>query len=402
MKRASKKHTILTFAVLCPILLVFSFLSSQWYDGRKQDFSQYWQAGHMILAGQNVYDSAQWISVHQIEGTAAHTNPAFYYPLPLAVLFIPLAMLPVQTAYILWVFFTQIAVLASIALLLEFYPARSGYLELLTIAGIFFFRPMFSIANSGQIITPLMLLLVLSMRLFHRNKWFLGGLALSAFSLKPSLGFPILFFAGLWLLSRRQWRGIWGMIAGGLALALVGALVSYRWPIDYLNVSRLVFNKYYGLYPTLWGVVAKIFTSESLSVAVDFVGVAAAMALEAYLFWKPKAGLDVFSAFASILPTALLVAPYAWNYDQILLVVPIVFLLINISIQYGIGKAALFMLGIVALAFAMVAVAYQVSHDVWSCLNSLVVWIVSLWFIVKNDRSGEQKLLYGDITTNQG
>ena len=148
MDRGLKKETVFNFIILCPIFLVFSLSMSKWYDGRKQDFSQYWQAGHMILSGQNVYDSAQWIAVHQIERTAFHTGPPFLYPLPLAVLFSPLAILPIESAYILWMFFAQIAVLISIIILLSFYPARSGYLELLTIAGIFFFRPMFSVINS--------------------------------------------------------------------------------------------------------------------------------------------------------------------------------------------------------------------------------------------------------------
>ena len=385
MERGLKKQTIFNFVVLCPIFLVFSLLLSRWYDGHRQDFAAYWQAGHMILSGQNVYDSAQWIAVRESEDTALHSEPTFQYPLPLAILFSPLARLPVQSAYTLWMFFAQIAVLTSIAILLSFYPARSGYFELLTVTGIFFFRPMFSIVN-GQILTPLLLLLSLSIYLFTRGNWFLGGFVLSTLSLKPSIGFPVLILAGLWLLSVKQWRGILGMMLGGLVLVMSGAWVDSQWIVHYVNIAGNSFYKYYGMHPTLWGVVDKIFKVNSLSLVIGFVCVAVVLAIEAYLFLGNKSKVEAFPAFASILPAALLIAPYSWNYDQVLLIIPIVFLLITISVKYGIGKTAAFMFGMVALAFGLVAIAYVVKHDVWSFLNSFVVWMFSLYFVMKNHR----------------
>lgn len=385
-ERALKKQTVLTFAVLCPMLLAFSLLLSKWWDGRGMDFGAYWQAGHMILSGQNVYDRTQWLAVREQLGTALHSEPTFQYPLPLAVFFSLLAWLPIQTAYTLWMFLTQIAVVTAVVILLDLYPARSGYLELLAIAGIFFFRPMFSILNSGQILGLLLLFVSVAIRLFTSGRWFLGGFALAVLAFKPSVGFPILLLAGMWLLSRKQWKGIWGLIAGGIVLFFIGALVNPRWPIDYISIGGYSFWKYYGVNPTLWGMVDTIFKIDSLSVAISLVCVAVVFAVEAYLFWRRKSNVEAFPAFASIVPAALFVAPYLWHHDQILLAIPIVFLLAAISINYGIGKAALFMVGIVALAFAMVTAAYRVGLDVWSSLNSLVVWVFSVYFVAKQDQ----------------
>lgn len=385
-ERSLKRQTVLNFLILFPIFLVFSLLLSRWWNGRGMDFGAYWQAGHMILSGQNVYDSAEWLAVRQLEGTAFHSEPTFQYPLPLAVLFSVIALLPIQSAYPLWMFFAQIALLGSIIILLGFYPTRSGYFELLTIAGIFFFRPSFSVINSGQILTPLLLLLSVSIWLFHHSYWFTGGTILSILSLKPSVGFPILILAGLWLLSRKQLRGILGIITGGFALVTIGAVVNPRWIIDYLNIGGNAFRKYYGMHPTLWGVVDNIFQIDRLSLAIGLVCVAIVLAVEAYLFWGNKSKVEAFGAFASILPAALLIAPYSWNYDQILLTIPIVFLLISISVRYGTGRAALFMFGVVALAFGMVTMAYLVEHDVLSVMNSFVVWMFSLFFVIKNSQ----------------
>ncbi len=385
-ERGLKKQTVINFLILCPIFLVFSLLLSRWWEGRGMDFGAYWQAGHMVLSGQDVYDRTQWIAVRELMGTALHSEPTFQYPLPLAIFFALLAWLPIQTAYTLWIFLTQVAVLTSIVILLDLYPAKSGYLELLAIAGIFFFRPMFSILNSGQILGLLLLLVSVSIRLFASGRWFSGGFVLAVLSLKPSVGFPILLLSGLWLLSRKQWKGIGGLLAGGLTLVLIGALVNPRWLIDYINIGGYSFWKYYGVNPTLWGIVDKIFKIDSLSVAIGLVGVAAVFAMEAYLFWRNKSNVEAFPAFASIVPAALFVAPYLWHHDQILLTIPIVFLLISISVKYGIGKAGIFMFGIVALAFAMVTIAYMVGHDVWSSMNSFVIWVFSLYFVAKNNQ----------------
>jgi len=349
------------------------------------DFGVYWQAGHMILSGQNVYDSTQWEAVRQVEGIVDYPAHLFPYPLPLAMLFSLPALLPVQNAYALWMFLAQVAVLLSIIILLSFYPARSGYLELLAIAGIFFFRPMFSIVNSGQILGFLLLPLALSIRLFQEDKWFAGGLILSILCLKPSIGFPLLILTSIWLIFSKQWKGIWGMICGGLILVLVGALVNPQWVVDYISVSDNSFHRFLGLQPTLWGVVAKIVKIDNLTLTVGFICMVLIAVIEAYLFWRNRSKPEPFEAFTTIVPAALLIAPYSWNYDQVLLAVPILFLLISISIRYGTAWAAVFMFGIVALAFFLVVIAYGVGHDVWSYLNAFVIWVVSFYFMSKRD-----------------
>jgi hypothetical protein len=383
MKQDLKKQTVFNFFILCPIFFVFSLLLSGWSQGREQDFGAYWQAGHMIAAGQNVYDTDQWIAVRLQEKTAFHSEPTFQYPLPLAVFFSLLAWLPVQTAYTVWLFLNQVAVLVSITILLGFYPDRPGYLALLAIAGAFFFRPMFSIVNSGQILPILLLAIALAIRLFHNRNWLWGGFALSILSLKPSVGFPVLVLAGLWLLFRKQWKGIGGMFIGGVVLVLIGMLVNPRWVLDYLSVGGDAFQKYFGMHPTVWGMIDRIVQIDSLTLIVGLICVAAIFGVEIYLFWSRKSNLEALPAFASIVPAALLVAPYSWHHDQVLLIVSIVFLLGIIAVKYGMGRSALLMGGIVAFAFAMLIVAYSVEHDAWSALNSLLVWLLSLYFVTK-------------------
>jgi hypothetical protein len=145
--------------------------------------------------------------------------------------------------------------------------------------------------------------------------------------------------------------------------------------------------KYFGMHPTLWGAVNKILGRNEMGFVIIALCIAIVVCTQVYLFWKNKTRMNSFSAFASILPAALLVAPYSWNYEQVFLIIPIVFLLIQFAMRYGTGRAILFMLGVVTLAFAMVAVAYRAQHDVWSVFNTFFIWLFSLYFVFRPARS---------------
>jgi glycosyl transferase family 87 len=379
-----KNRTIFLFGMLVPIFLILSLLIAKINDAHTKDFAAYWQAGHMLLSGQNVYDSPTWIAERELLRTALHSEPTFQYPLPFAILFAPFALLSVQSSYTFWIFLAQVAILASIVILLRFYPARSGYVELAIVAGIFSFRSAFSVIVGGQILPFLLFFVSVSIFLFDRKKWFWGGFLLSLLSVKPSIGIPILALAGVWLLSRKQWMGILGMLVGGIALFLIGALVNPYWVVDYVNIGGDSFSKYFGMHPTLWGVVDKILVVDSRSIVAGMIVALTVFLLEAYFFHNAQAG--PLEAFASILPAGLLMAPYSWAYDQILLTVPIVYLAMNISASQGSKVAVLFLFGVVALAVVLVFIAYLVEHDVWSVVTPITLWVLVRYFITRNAR----------------
>ena len=391
-----KTRTTFILLILIPIFLLVSLSSSNIYDARKQDFAAYWQAGYMVLSGQDIYNSSEWIAERQQRGTALHSEPTFHYPLPFAVLFSPLALFPVESAYTLWLFFGQIAIVTSILILLSFYPARTGYFELFTIAGIFLFRPSFSVIFNGQILSLLLIFVCVSILLFHNQDWFWGGFALSLLSLKPSIGLPILALAGLWLLAKKQWPGILGIALGCITLLLAGMLIDPNWPIEYIRVSGDSFSKYFGLHPTMWGVVDKIFIKDTKSLVAGAVVSLTILVTEVYVLNRRGTHSAPIEAFASILPAGLLIAPYSWSYDQILLAVPLIYLMIRVASSQGNRMAVLFLFGIVTLSIFLVFAAHGIHHDVWSFLNSFIVWIFVLCLIPRSDQSSRVRLAGGE------
>jgi hypothetical protein len=379
-----KRFTIINFVVLGSIFLVVSLLTQGRYDARLSDFAVYWLAGHMAASGQNVYDSQVWLAERDSQGIALHAEPTFQYPLPFAIFFVPLGLFPVHQAHTIWLFFSQLAVLISIVLLLKFYPARTAYVELLIVGGFFVFRPVFMALEKGQLLPLLLLCVSCSIYLFDRKKWFFGGLLLSLLAIKPSLGVPVLALIGVWLLARKQWVGLLGMSVGSVAFLLVGMMSNPRWLIDYVSIGGHSFNKYYGMHPTLWGAADKIFVANDRSVPVAAGMVLTVFAIQAWLFWKGKVEDDSMKAFSLILPAGLLIAPYSWAYDQILLIVPIVYVMSRILLSSGSNLSLLFLSGAVLCAIVLVLISHEVLHDVWSFLNSFLIWMFVLYFTIRH------------------
>lgn len=376
-----KTQNNLLVMMLLAIFALVSLRVSQVNDARYTDFAAYWQAGNMILQGRDVYDSEQWRAESDLHGTAQHGKPPFHYPLPFAVLLAPFGFLSVDTAYTVWLVICQISIVSATILLWKYYPSRTGYIEILIIAGVFLFRPAFISIINGQIAPVLLLLACLSVVLFEKQRWYWGGVLLSAFSLKPSLGLFILIFAGMWMLFRRQWKGLAGLASGGVALFALGALVKPGWVIEFANIGSDAFGEYLSLYPTLWGAVDHLLAANNGSIVPGIVFAGAVFVVEAYVLQIVRVKNEPAYAFATLISAGLLIAPYAWSYDQILLVFPMIFFLCKAASRYGNLAAMMVLASYVALSIALVGVAVTVRHDVWSFLNSFLLWVVGLYFV---------------------
>jgi len=375
-----KRFTIINFVVIMGIFLVISLLSQRRYDGHISDFAVYWLAGHMLASGQDVYDSEAWLAERDSHGIALHAEPTFQYPLPFAVIFVPLGLLSIQQANTIWLFSSLLAILISITILLKFYPARTAYVDLLIVGGLFLFRPVFMVLEKGQALPLFLLSICCAIYLLDREKWFAGGLLLSFLALKPSLGAPVLALIGLWLLARKQWLGLLGMFTGGVALALIGMLLNPQWLVDYVSIGGDSFSKYHGMHPTFWGVADKILVANDRSIPAAVSIVLIVLASHAWLVWKGKVEENVLEAFSIILPAGLLIAPYSWAYDQILLIVPILYVMSRISRSLGSHLSLLFLSGAVLCAIVLVLISHEVLHDVWSFLNAFLIWMFVLYF----------------------
>lgn len=270
---------------------------------------------HRALRGQNPY------------GLLSECGVLAYSPHPPVSLLVmaPFAWLPPGPAGLLWDLFGLGMVALSLALItaelrVMLRPARIALLLGLLI----FWPPLLDTLLEAQMSTALLLLLTLAW-VWRRHD--LPELAGAALGLGAALRlFPAL--AALYLLLRRDWRTLKGMVASfaagsALALLLVGPAgyvsfiftatprVSATWGSSAHNIS-------------LWGLADHLVPPLAAGV-VGLALVAVSLSLLAFLTWRRQgrsARADE-TTFLLYYPAMLLVSPLGWQYYFLVLLAPI-------------------------------------------------------------------------------
>jgi hypothetical protein len=348
----------------------------------KGDFFTFWLGGRMAWPGSDPYDPAQWLAAHRLYDQPWVPNPAFIYPLPLALLLAPLGLLPLGGAYIAWTALSIGLVMASGWLLLS--PGRCAAARPYLIPfllGAFLFRPLIVILRNGQLGVVLLALLALALWLLERERPFAAGLALALLALKPPLGVTLPALLAAWLLARRAWRGLAGMAAGGAALLLLGMLKDPGWVGKFLAGAGQKLTLTFGYSPTVWG-LAGAGCDHAPGCTLAWGGAASivlAGGLLGIFLWR-GARLSAGLALSLAVPAALLVVPYLWAYDQVLLILPLGLAVRGLA-QRGrpFLLGALLMLAVSVAALALLVVSDNLQRDHWSALLPVAVLAVGLW-----------------------
>lgn len=229
------------------------------------DFDVFYHAAQALLQGQDPY------SVYGV-----------YYPFPLFILFVPLAVLPLPTAQIAW---TAIEFVIFVAVL-----KRRALLAL-------FFLPVILTFLEGQIVMPLLAMFFLLQRGKHQ------GIAAAWLCIKPQLIgllLPFLFWR-VWKQDRRQlfwFGGIW------LVLLTASFSIQPNWVPRWLEVSAERVRSPFA--PSVWGALSFLPDSIWLTSAGVVMLVALGWAYH-------RKDLDVLSVIN------LLVNPLIVSYDLALL-----------------------------------------------------------------------------------
>ena len=238
----------------------------------------------------------------------------YLHPPPLALLAIPLTLIPLAAAF--WVGFGAqlMSLVASWWIAapgrgLE--PARTLYL-----LGALAWYPVLYQLRTGQPVLLIALALVLSWRLAESNRPWLAGIVLAFCTMKPQLTLwvaPCLLLAGHWRIAV-AWTGTAGVLAVG-SLALIGWTGLHDY-IALLNFARdITFNRFFTL--------AYVFVTVPASTAAELV-VAAFGLFAAYRMRRaPLARI-----FALGVVTSMLAIPYDHLHDFAILV-PAAFLFLR-------------------------------------------------------------------------
>jgi glycosyl transferase family 87 len=318
--------TCIALAVSQAVALAASFVQGTWLvdpDGHAiaTDFVNVWAGGRQALDGHP--EAAYDVDVQKAAEVAAlgHNFAGEYpwvYPPTFLLVAAPLALIPFVPAYALWVFATFPAYVAVVRAIIG---SRAGILLACAYPGIL------SNAMVGQngFLTAALLggfLVTLPRRPL------IAGALIGLLAFKPHLGIlvPLALIAG----------GYWRAIAAAVAVVALTAGASA------LAFGRASWTAFFQALPTAtqatladgrgdFGKLQSVFTlvrwlggGETLAWTLHGA-LAAAVAIAVCVLWRSKASFEMKAA--ALATGALLVTPYLYLYDLVVLAVPMAFLI---------------------------------------------------------------------------
>lgn len=340
------------------------------------NFFVFWLSGKLILEGQSPYDAAHWADGHQTYGSVTPREPTFLYPLPLSAFLIPLGFLTVGQAYFIWQWLGQAAIAFVVHFLLKRWDSTAHSRLLVPVMFfLLFFGPIYLSLQIGSL-GPLTLLFIFGALYFlDSNRLIPAGLLLSLTMLKPSQGAPILLLLGLVFLLRRQWKAIIGLALGGILLLLIGLIIDPNWVSVFMGSSQAAFDRRLGVQSNVWSFSYLACGGNTTCYsALGAVGMLTLLGGCALYLWRNHQKLSNWQVLNLVLPISFVATLYLWAYDQILYVLPMVWIIgtmVEKSRSYIF--AILFLIGLDLFSFFALAQQAMTGNDLWSLGTTLIV-----------------------------
>jgi hypothetical protein len=295
------------------------------YQGRAlgADFSNVWAAGKMALDGRavEVWQPAKFAAVQRsLPGGGAPGVYIWVYPPPFLLVATMLAMLPYLIALITW----QLATLASFGAMMRRLTGRRETL-LLTLAA----PATLICVTHGQNGFLTALLLGGGLTLLDRRP-VIAGLLFGCLIYKPQFAIllPVVFLAG------RHWRAIAGAAASATILSAT-AIAIWGWPVwpafftSTVAAQHLVLEQGGATWYKLTSPFAAVrMWHGSLLAAYAAQGVATAAAIGA-VAWVWAGRCSAHARNALVCAAALISTPYVFDYDFVILLPAIAFLVLD-------------------------------------------------------------------------
>ena len=187
-------------------------------DGH-HDVLAFWAAGRLILEGrpEALYDATAVTALQRTvipEPIGMNGYMPYINPPPAAVVFAPLAALPVTVGRAAWAMLSAVLAFGAGSWLGRGLPRRERLLAALLVATSF---PVYHALAEGQWSIILLGAGLVALEAVRRGRWTLAGLALATFWLKPQ--FIVLPLVALAL--GRRWRAVGAAIGAGAVVAIV-------------------------------------------------------------------------------------------------------------------------------------------------------------------------------------
>ena len=318
---------LISFILVIVIFAVAIYVSNTLPVG--SDFSALYYADLALVNGVHVYD------IPNMEALASSTTeipeenffmPRFPYPPWYMLSTFYLGLMPIQSAGALWFELNLVMLFLSVWFLTDDW---NGRLRLIAFPLALFFLPVLGALSVGQYDFPALLgtsLLIYSLRKENVALTTLGAVLLT---FKPHIGALILLSVLGWLIvSRNNFgrRAMRSIVISGVILSIASLIADPKWFINYPsmllnyqgegNVSSCSECSSIPVWMSRW-----LFDGSLKQAAVIAMVLLIALAV---LFWIVRKSLikSPELLITSTLLATLLISPYLYNYDFILLLIP--------------------------------------------------------------------------------
>jgi hypothetical protein len=360
--KVSPLRVVAAFAllVLGAGILDFAMRSDQ---AANRDFICYWAAGQQLVHHRNPYDGEAILRLERAAGFAGD-RPFFMRNPPWAFfLALPLGLVGVHTGALVWLLAIIVALICSVRLLWKLHGRPPDRLHLVG----YCFPPVLACLLAGQIGMFILLGIVLFLY-FQDSRPYFAGAALLLCGLKPHLFLPFAIVLIAWIVVCKAYRILVGAL---VALIASAALSHFLDPAGWSHYAQMVklADIQDELIPTI-SLVLRLVVQRNL-VWLQLAPVFAGCVWGLWYFWKHRKGWNWTDHGSLLLIVSVLVAPYAWFTDQVILM-PALLRAIYLARSRSV---------IAMLILASIAVEIGVLRGVELMHSTLHIWTMLVWLV---------------------
>jgi hypothetical protein len=289
----------------------------------KIDFRAYWGASRLLANSENFSDPELMHQIQQ-ENTDAFGDETLmtWNPPWLLSWLLPYAVLPLDRSSWLWFLTNIVLIYSSVVLLWRIFCTNENSQRKIWIPFIltFIYIPTLTTLLVGQITGIVLFGLAGFLYFDHKRKFFVSGAFLALTTIKPQLVFVTLPILLLELIRRRRWRAFIGFlfpILIGTALVFLFRPTFVPEYIESMSGSALTRR----IVPTIPFVLSEA-TGMSL---LQSIGVP--VVLVAIVWWnyrQRKRPIAIPDLLIVTLLLSMLFTPFAWSFDALVLILPLI------------------------------------------------------------------------------
>ncbi len=329
-----------------------------------RDFVDYWASARLLTHHSNPYDGYDVLELERSAGsppgmpTMVTRTPPFALPL-----IFPFGFVDEKGAAALWSLLSLASLFASVQIVWTLHDRPHNYLHFLGYA----FAPVLSCLAAGQMSLIVLLGLALFLRLYRTGP-LIAGASLWLCALKPHLFLPFGAVLLAWAITSKRYRLAAGAIGAFLfSLAITYTLDSSAW----LHYREMMTNTRIATLPIpcLSIFLRQTVHPESawLQYLPAFLGCIWAIAY----FYKHRSTWDWLEHGSLLMLVSVVVAPYSWFMDQVVLIPALLHALYQTRSRL--------LIAVFALISAIIEIAGY--HGVPLTSFALYLWTAPAWLL---------------------